>query len=144
MIRTEPVDAGVDPAASEVRQAARRGTYHSVAVPSGATLPFPDAAFASVMSNCVLEHIPPLDETLAEISRVLRPGGMFVTTVPSPNFARYLLGATLPRALGLRRLGAAYGRFFNQISRHYHTDSLDVWRERLAAHGLELVQWRGY
>jgi SAM-dependent methyltransferase len=113
-------------------------------VASGAELPFAAGAFASVMSNCVLEHIPPLDETVREISRVLRAGGTFVTSVPSPNFARFLLGATVPRALGLRALGEAYGRWFNRISHHYHTDSLDVWRARLDAAGLDLVRWRGY
>jgi SAM-dependent methyltransferase len=144
MVRTEPVDAGVDVNPSEVAQAARQGIYRGVSVASGAELPFAAGAFASVMSNCVLEHIPPLDETVREISRVLRAGGTFVTSVPSPNFARFLLGATVPRALGLRALGEAYGRWFNRISHHYHTDSLDVWRARLDAAGLDLVRWRGY
>jgi SAM-dependent methyltransferase len=144
MVRGEPADAGIDLNAADVRDAARRGVYEGVAVASGAALPFPDGAFASVMSNCVLEHIPPLDETLREISRVLRPGGAFVTSVPSHNFPRHLLGATLPRAVGLAGLGDAYGRFFNRISHHYHTDPLDVWRARLAAAGLEVVRWRGY
>jgi SAM-dependent methyltransferase len=144
MVRAEPVDAGVDVNAASVREAAARGLYRRLALASGADLPFPDGAFASVMSNCVLEHIPPLEETLREIARVLRPGGPFVCSVPSPNFARFLLGATLPRALGVPALGEAYGRWFNHISRHYHTDSLEVWRHRLAAAGLELVRWRGY
>jgi SAM-dependent methyltransferase len=144
MVRAEPIDAGIDLNPGEVAQADQQGIYRGVAVASGAALPFPDEAFASVMSNCVLEHIPPLDETLGEISRVLRPGGAFVTSVPSPNFARFLLGATVPRALGLPAAGEAYGRWFNRISRHYHTDSLDVWRARLDAVGLDLVRWRGY
>ena len=59
-----------------------------------------------------------------------------MTSVPSPNFARFLLGATVPRALGLPALGEAYGRWFNRISHHYHTDSLDVWRARLDAAGI--------
>jgi SAM-dependent methyltransferase len=144
MVRAEPVDAGVDLRANDVAAAAKRGLYGGNAVASGAALPFGDGSFASVMSNCVLEHIPPLDATLAEISRVLRPGGTFVTTVPSNNFARLLLGSTLPRYVGLPRLGEAYGNFFNRISHHYHTYTLDGWRERFAAAGLEVVRWRGY
>jgi len=144
MVHSEPVDAGIDLRANDVRAAATRGVYRTLAVASATALPFPDASFASVMSNCVLEHIPPLDAALREISRVLRPGGTFVCSVPSPHFARYLLGATLPRAVGLDALGAAYGRFFNRLSHHYHTDSLEVWRERLAAAGLAVVRWRGY
>jgi SAM-dependent methyltransferase len=144
MVRSEPVDAGIDVAPAEAAQAVRRGIYARVVVASGAALPFPDGAFASVMSNCVLEHIPPLDATLREIHRVLRPGGTFVCSVPSANFARYLLGATLPRALGLARLGEAYGRWFNRISRHYHTYTLEEWQARLTAAGFAVVRWHGY
>ena len=143
-VRAAPVDAGIDLAPDEVRQAAARPVYARAAVASGAALPFADATFASVMSNCVLEHIPPLDETLREIARVLQPGGAFVTSVPSANFARHLLGATLPGKLGLAGLGTAYGAWFNRISRHYHTYTLEEWRARLAAAGIEVVRWHGY
>jgi SAM-dependent methyltransferase len=139
-----PIDAGVDPSAVAVREAARRPVYRRALAASGAALPFRDGSFASVMSNCVLEHIPALDATLAEIRRVLRTDGLFVCTVPSANFARHLLGSRLPRALGLGALGDAYGGWFNRISRHYHTYTLDGWRDRLAAAGLPVVRWEGY
>ena len=38
-------------------------------------MPFPDAAFDRVIAAEVLEHIPADQRALAEISRVLRPGG---------------------------------------------------------------------
>jgi len=45
-------------------------------------LPFPDASFDRVMASEVLEHIPDDVTAMAEIFRVLRPGGRAVTTVP--------------------------------------------------------------
>ena len=39
------------------------------------TLPFPDGAFDAVFSNDVLCHIPGRPSVLAEMSRVLKPGG---------------------------------------------------------------------
>jgi len=44
-------------------------------------LPFADGAFDVVVCNSVLEHIPQDGRALAEMSRVLRPGGRLVLTV---------------------------------------------------------------
>jgi len=43
-------------------------------------LPFPDSAFDVVCALEVLELFPNMDEPLAEFSRVLRPGGVFLTS----------------------------------------------------------------
>ena len=45
-------------------------------------LPFPDASFDVVMASEVLEHIPADEEAIAEIARVVRPGGRVAVTVP--------------------------------------------------------------
>lgn len=45
-------------------------------------LPFPDAAFDAVICSEVLEHLHQYQNALAEIRRVLKPGGAFVPTVP--------------------------------------------------------------
>ena len=43
-------------------------------------LPFPDAAFDAVCALEVLELFPNMDEPLSELKRVLRPGGIFLTS----------------------------------------------------------------
>jgi len=45
-------------------------------------LPFPDAAFDRVIAAEVLEHIPDDRGAMAELARVLRPGGTMAVTVP--------------------------------------------------------------
>lgn len=45
-------------------------------------LPFADATFDRVIAAEVLEHIPPDVAALAELTRVLRPGGTMAVTVP--------------------------------------------------------------
>jgi SAM-dependent methyltransferase len=45
-------------------------------------LPFPDGAFDKVIISEVLEHIPADEAAIAEVARVLRPGGLLAVTVP--------------------------------------------------------------
>jgi SAM-dependent methyltransferase len=45
-------------------------------------LPFPAASFGTVIASHVLEHIRYDDQAIAEIARVLRPGGIALLAVP--------------------------------------------------------------
>ena len=49
---------------------------------SGLTLPFADNSFDKVICSEVLEHILDYPAMLAEIRRVLKPGGVFAASVP--------------------------------------------------------------
>jgi len=46
-------------------------------------LPFPDETFDRIIASEVLEHIPSDIDALAELTRVLKPGGMIAATVPT-------------------------------------------------------------
>lgn len=72
---------GIDPSASSVETARRHADlsglpimYH---VSAGERLPFADVSFDYVSCCDVLEHVEDVDAVLAEISRVLKPGGLF-------------------------------------------------------------------
>jgi SAM-dependent methyltransferase len=59
-------------------------------------LPFDDASFDVVVAGELLEHLRDPRRVVAEVSRVLRPGGTFVASVPNAyrlkNRLRFLLG----------------------------------------------------
>jgi len=59
-------------------------------------LPLPDDAFDAVVGTLVLCSVPRLDRALAEIHRVLKPGGRFV-------FLEHVAAENRPRRLGWQR-----------------------------------------
>ncbi|HEX8918142.1 MAG TPA: methyltransferase domain-containing protein [Chloroflexota bacterium] len=84
--------AGVDPCWSALSDCARH--YDQVAQADMARLPFPDAAFDSVVTSHVLGHIPleSKDDALREVARVLKPGGKFINLIETDSqheFVRY-------------------------------------------------------
>jgi SAM-dependent methyltransferase len=142
---TEPIDVGVDVLWRDLREARdRSGLYRMVACASATQLPFHDGAFNTVVSNCVIEHIPDIHGTLGEIARVLAPGGTFATTLPSEHFPDYLLGSTILHKLGFYSAAKSYGDFFNRISHHFHVYPPETWFRLLGEHNLRVVEHRYY
>lgn len=54
---------------------------------SALSLPFADASFDLVSAFDVIEHCDPEEDALAEVSRVLQPGGTFLMAVPAYQWA---------------------------------------------------------
>jgi ubiquinone/menaquinone biosynthesis C-methylase UbiE len=74
-------------------------------------LPFGDGEFDLVLSTQVIEHVPDADAAVAELARVLRPGGtLVISTDNARNHVSRALNA--PRTLATRalRLRGARGR----------------------------------
>jgi SAM-dependent methyltransferase len=58
------------------------GAHGAVANANALQLPFVDGAFDHVIASEVLEHIPADEAAMAEIARVVKPGGTVAVTVP--------------------------------------------------------------
>jgi len=138
------LDVGIDPWGGPIRKAKKLGGYKLLIQGDAGLSPFPDASFASALSNSVLEHIPHIDKVLAETARVLKPGAPFVFCVPNPRYFSELSISGGLRRIGLRSLGDAYENWFRRISRVHHADDPDVWQVRLENAGFRLVRWWHY
>ncbi len=66
----------------EDKETAEAGGHGDLVAGDGAALPFPDGSFDRVIAAEVLEHVPDDARVLAELVRVLRPGGLMAVTVP--------------------------------------------------------------
>ncbi len=140
----EGAEVGLDPGIADLSDAAARGVYRLLVGADSGAMPFPTASFASVVSNCVFEHIPDIERTIAEIARVLKPNGTFACTVIGEHFSEFLTDARAWRRIGLAGAHRAYLRWFNRKSVHFHFDSPDTWKGRFARVGLDVVRWRYY
>jgi ubiquinone/menaquinone biosynthesis C-methylase UbiE len=140
----KPIDVGIDPWWGPLREAQSRKGYRLLLQGGGGQMPFPDGYFGSAFSNSVLEHIPHVENVLAEVARVLKPGAPFVFCGPNHRFLASLSISNFLDRLGLRPLGNAYRGFFNRISRHYHDPQPEIWQSRLEKNGFEVERWWYY
>ena len=71
---------GIDPAAEAIAAARAHAQDRQITydVGVGEALPYGDASFDIVVCVDVLEHVKDLGKVLAEVFRVLRPGGLFL------------------------------------------------------------------
>ena len=128
---------GLDADELEVSAARASGHYARVHCSTADAIPEPSRSFDWVFSNSTLEHIGPIAETLAEVARVLRPGGTFIFTVPSADFHACLRG---PR-LGSRE---RYLRDIDERCAHLRYWGDEDWRVALQRAGMHLVSSESY
>jgi SAM-dependent methyltransferase len=75
---------GVDPTWRQLELAAVRGGPIGYARARAEALPFAPEAFDAVVICLTLEHVEPFEPAIAEVARVLEPGGRFVLFLNHP------------------------------------------------------------
>ena len=97
---------GIDPAAQAIAaardHAAQGGRDIRYDIGTGEDMPYADAAFDAVVCVDVLEHVQDLPQVLAQVARVLRPGGLFLFDTINRNWLARL--ATITVAEDILRL----------------------------------------
>lgn len=130
------IDIGLDIPESRISEAKVKNIYKKIISYEGGRIPLKDASISTVISNCVFEHLPNLDENIAEISRVLKPGGCLLTSVMTNRWNDFLIGKHI--------FGPTYIKKFEQQQVHLHLLSLDTWKTKLLNNNLKPIQTAGY
>lgn len=119
------VEIGVDTDPAALAVAERRGVYDRLVESTNAAVPLPNGVAGSILSNSVLEHVEQLDAVLAELARLLLPGGALAFTVPVTRYSDHL------------RLffGESATRRINAEASHRNLLEESEWLTRLAHHG---------
>jgi len=132
---------GVDPSEPSLRVAADHARENRLVIRyetgAGESLPFEDRSFGAVFCCDVLEHVRDLPKVISEISRVLKPGGVFYYNT---------LNRTWASLLGAIKVGQVWKRWA------FFPSNLHVWRMfikpremkwLLRRNGLEWKEHRG-
>ncbi len=61
----------------------------NVAFALATDIPLPDNSVSMVVATEVFEHIPPIDDAMREIRRVMRPGGKLLCSIPNNFYHKY-------------------------------------------------------
>lgn len=86
--------AGLDISAEGVKEARAKGlNVNLFDIEKEGKLPFSDGYFDGAVSSEVLEHLFNPEQVVREIYRVLKPGGIFYTSVPNAVFIKERLRA---------------------------------------------------
>jgi len=127
--------------AHDVEEAVKHNRYGKVLLESAEKMSLPNESLNFAFSNSVIEHIPNNGAVLSEVSRTLKPGGYFLFTSPSRLFGKYLYFTNLFNKIGLRFLADMYESKRNKMLNHYHILDHEIYGERLATYGLELITY---
>jgi SAM-dependent methyltransferase len=92
--------AGVDPTAAQLVVAAERAGGPRYVRARAEELPWSDGSFDAAVVCLVLEHVDPFEPAIAEIARVLEPGGKFVVMVNHPLLQTPESGYVVDHVLG--------------------------------------------
>lgn len=86
---------GIDPSEKSLEAARAHAREAGLAIDyrqgTGERLPFPESDFEIVYCCDTLEHVEDLGQVLAEISRVLKPGGVFLYDTLNRTFRSWLI-----------------------------------------------------
>lgn len=137
-IGTDPDLVGIDPDPLETAAAQKYGFYRRIHTCGGNAVPEADGTFDYVLSNSVLEHIPDLEPVIAEVARLLKPGGRFFFTVPCPGFHKNLAGSLSGRTR------SDYLANLDRRLAHFHYLSATDWADMCTRNGLVLDNAQGY
>ncbi len=131
------VDVGLDLFGNDrIQEAIDKKIYKKVKLYDDVTIPYHDNYFNTIVSNCVLEHIPNLKLSLKEIYRVLKPGGFFLTSVMSDQWEKNLFGSKI--------FGKTYRNIMRKTQVHHNLFSKKKWQSYFKKAGFKIQLIDGY
>lgn len=129
------IDVGIDPDRHAFVKARKVKLFRKVLCESAESMSFKNGSFNTIVSNSAIEHIDDDIKTVKEVSRVLKKGGKFIFTVPTPEFNVYLKQC----GVNVKNI-----KNFNKRAAHKHFRNFEEWKRILAKNSLRINYSRHY
>lgn len=133
------VDVGIDNDKDAVELARKISVYEKIELMDACNMSFMDKSFKTVFSNCVFEHIPCYKDAVKEVYRILQPHGMFLLTVPSENYHKYLYHYKNYIKMGRDDKAQEYIKKNDLRHAHYYYMSPEQWKALLSETGFKEI-----
>lgn len=125
------IDIGLDVPSSRMQIAKKNQVYKQMITYNGNEIPLHPSSVKTVVSNCVFEHIPHIEQSLKEIHRILSPNGYVLTSVMCSSWSANLFGGQWG--------GSAYVNWFNRVQDHNALYSKKKWTTVFKKSGFSIV-----
>ncbi|MEK7097095.1 MAG: class I SAM-dependent methyltransferase [Patescibacteria group bacterium] len=119
-----------------ITEAIEKKIYKKIRLYDGNIIPFSDNHFNTVVSNCVLEHIPDIKKSIKETYRVLKPGGHFITSVMADQWENNLFGPKI--------FGKKYLTYMRKTQVHNNLFSNKEWQSHFKKAEFKIQSIDGY
>jgi len=125
----DKLEAGVDLSEAAIKAANKLDIYDELNVADCTKrIPHSDNSFKTVYSNSVMEHIPDIEGTIKEVSRILESGGKFIITTYDDKFL-----PALSKAVG-KSIAEAYNSKITHVSLY----GIPYWSDLLIKYDLKI------
>jgi ubiquinone/menaquinone biosynthesis C-methylase UbiE len=132
---------GIDIDVQTCERARSSGVYQEVHQVPAHQLPFADGTFASVFSNCALEHMDHIDLVLAETFRVTQQGGVFIASVVTDKLIEWEMLSLLASKLGAEERGKKLMKDFEEYHHLQNPFSIGEWIRRVEMAGFIVKEY---
>ena len=129
------IDAGLDPDGPSIERARNWRFFKRLYRAGAENMPFKNSSFSTVVSNSVFEHIQKDLQAIREVSRVLKKGGLFLMTVPSPR---------LIKTLSQSGASQKWLQWFDKRVGHNHYRTREQWTKIFEKNSLKIEDCRFY
>lgn len=142
--KKEKLSLGSDMIYETILSAKKYDHFEKLAIFDAEEIPLPDNCVNTVIMNNLMHHLPSRKKTLAEVERILLPGGIFIFIDNLYGWIEYTFDSRLLRLCHLGFIATKWERFKMHLFAQKLLKTPEYWNEAVRGTKMEVVLNRGF